>query len=307
MARLTAIVPATDAPRTLERCVAAIREADDAPDELIVVTEPRRAGPAQARNLGAAKAVGDVLVFVDADVEVHADAFTRIRGHFAGDQELTAVFGSYDDDPAAPGLVSGFRNLLHHHVHSSSAGPSATFWAGLGAIRRSVFLELGGFDAKRYRRPSIEDIELGVRIASKGGKVFLDPRIRGRHLKSWGLYEMIATDFLRRGIPWVELLARHRLHSTALNLSWRQRLGALGSVVFVAGAAARRPLLAGGGLLVALAPNRSFYLLLRRRRGRAQALAAVPLHLIHHLVSAIAVPVGLARVALGLRGRRREP
>ena len=29
----------------------------------------------------------------------------------------TALFGSYDDAPAAPGLVSQFRNLLHHYVH----------------------------------------------------------------------------------------------------------------------------------------------------------------------------------------------
>jgi hypothetical protein len=166
-------------------------------------------------------------------------------------------------------------------------------------------VELGGFDADRYTRPSIEDIELGVRLAQTGARIVLDPRIRGKHLKAWSLRGMLATDLLRRGVPWVELLARQRLHSTALNLSWRQRLGVVGSVAFLGAAVARRPALAAASLLAALAPNHSFYRLLRRRRGRVQALAGVPLHLLHHLVSALAVPLGLAKVGIALLTRRR--
>ena len=55
---------------------------------------------------------------------------------FAADPTLSALFGAYDDLPAAPGIVSNFRNLLHHHVHHRNAGPAETFWTGLGAVRR---------------------------------------------------------------------------------------------------------------------------------------------------------------------------
>jgi glycosyltransferase involved in cell wall biosynthesis len=68
--RLTTIVPATDGPPTLDRALAAIRRAQAPPEELIVVDEPRRLGPAAARNRAAGEATGDVLVFVDADVEI---------------------------------------------------------------------------------------------------------------------------------------------------------------------------------------------------------------------------------------------
>src|SRR5437870_10420584 len=111
MPTLSAIVPATNAPPTLTRCLEAIRAADEGPEELIVVEEG--GGPADARNRGAARASGDVLVFVDADVVVHPDAFARIRRTFEADSSLAALFGSYDDRPAAPGTVSVFRNLLH--------------------------------------------------------------------------------------------------------------------------------------------------------------------------------------------------
>ena len=141
--RLSAIVPATDRPAQLERCLRAIRAADDGPDEVVVIDTAPEPGPSAARNLGADRADGDVLVFVDSDVLPHSDAFARIRAAFASDPELAAVFGSYDDSPAAPGAVSGFRNLLHHYVHQESAGDATTFWAGLGAIRRDAFVRAG--------------------------------------------------------------------------------------------------------------------------------------------------------------------
>ena len=217
MPTLTAVVPATDAPATLARCLVAIRAAAEAPEELIVVSEPAGVGPAAARNDGAARAQGDVLVFVDSDVVVAPDAFSLIRRRL-GDPELTAVFGAYDDRPEAPGLVSRFRNLLHHHVHARAAGPAETFWAGLGAVRRDAFLAAGGFDAARYPRPSIEDVELGLRLHAAGGRITLDPAIRGTHLKRWTVASMVGTDLRRRGAPWVELLLEHRSAPTHLNL-----------------------------------------------------------------------------------------
>lgn len=291
MLKLTAIVPATNAPPTLTACLAAIREADEAPDELIVVEDG--GGPADARNRGASEASGDVLVFVDADVVVHPDAFRRIRRAFAADPSLTALFGSYDDRPAAPGTVSAFRNLLHHHVHQSGAGPATTFWAGLGAVRREAFEAVGGFDAERYLVPSVEDIDLGTRLAAAGHRIELEPSVQGTHLKAWGLRSMVESDLWHRGVPWVELLLRHGSRSSALNLGWRHRASAAASVYAVVSALRGRwrAALVGVGALVAL--NRSFYALLARRRGRAEAAAGVGLHALHHLVAALSVPVAV--------------
>ena len=132
-------------------------------------------------------AKGDVVVFVDADVLPHADAFTTDPGAFEADPALTAVFGSYDDAPAEPGIVSQFRNLLHHHVHQQGAGEATTFWAGLGAVRADAFRAEGGFDAERYPLPSVEDIDLGTRLVADGGRILLDPLLQGTHLKRWTL------------------------------------------------------------------------------------------------------------------------
>ncbi len=304
MPSISVVIPATDGRQTLERCLVALHDALDAPEEIILVDEPAALGPAAARNEGARRAAGDVLVFLDSDVEVHRDAFRRIRAAFDDDPELSAVFGAYDDDPHPGGVVSDFRNLLHHHVHHSAPGPATTFWAGLGAIRRDTFLEADGFDEKRFPHPSVEDIELGMRLVASGRTIRLDPAISGRHLKRWSFGSMVHADLTRRGIPWTRLLLERGPGSAALNLSWRHRTSALASVTLVAGLAARRPTVAASSLSVILFLNRSFYLLLARRGGPRLAAAGVGLHVTHHLVSAVAVPVAIA----GHLGRRlRSP
>jgi GT2 family glycosyltransferase len=290
---LAVVVPATDEPATLERCLAALRAGGRAPDELIVQRGPRGAGPAAARNAGAARASSDVLVFVDSDVEAHPDALARIADRFASEAGLSALFGAYDDRPAAPGHVSRFRNLLHHHVHASSPGPAETFWAGLGAVRRDAFAAAGGFDSRRFPHPSVEDIELGTRLRRGGHAIALDPRLRGRHLKAWSLRSMLFTDFSRRGVPWARLLLDSGGAGTALNLGWRNRASAAASVLLALAVLRRRPRAALGALLAVLALNRSLYALLARRGGVGLVAAGIPLHLLHQLTAAAAVPAAL--------------
>jgi GT2 family glycosyltransferase len=304
--QLAAIVPATNEPETLPACVAAIRAAADPPEELIVVRDPPGAGPAAARNAGAREATADILVFVDADVEVHADAFTRVRRALGEDPELVAVFGSYDDRPSAPGVVSAFRNLLHHHVHTSSPGPATTFWAGLGAIRRDAFVVARGFDEERFRTPSIEDIELGMRLTDAGARIRLDPELRGTHAKAWTLHEMLRTDLLRRGVPWIRILLERRSGATALNLGWRHRASAVASVVALVALARRRPAAFGGSAATLVLLNRSFYALLVRRRGVREAALGVGLHALHHLTAVAAVPAGALAHLLEVRKARSQ-
>ncbi len=289
--RMAAIVPAGDAPPTLDRCLRALARGARRPDETIAEQEP--AGPAAARNRAAARSDADILVFVDADVEVHADALALIERRFAADPGLAAVFGAYDDEPADPGLTSRFRNLLHHHIHLTAAGPAETFWAGLGSIRRDAFEALGGFDAERYPLPSVEDIELGMRLREGGGRIELDPKIRGRHLKAWTPVTMVHTDFARRGVPWARLLLTGRRGTAALNLGWRHRLSALASLSLGVALLARRPRAALAALLVLLLANRGFYGLLARRGGPRLLAAGIGLHVVHHLTAVAALPAAL--------------
>lgn len=294
------VVPATDDPPTLERCVAALRSQLEDGDELVVVERADRPGPAAARNAGAEGVGSELLLFVDADVVVAPGAVGRVRDAFASDPGLAALFGSYDDRPEAHGVTSRFRNLLHHHVHQSAAGEVSSFWAGLGAIRADEFRRLGGFDQERYAMPSIEDVELGARLAADGGRIRLDPRLQGTHLKRWDAASMVRTDLMQRGVPWVELMMERRSTPAHLNLGWRNRISAIAAVALVVSLLLRRPRLGLAAVAALAAANRGLYLLLWRALGPGGALAGVGLHIAHLLTAVVAVPIGL------LSGARRN-
>jgi len=250
----------------------------------------KNSGPGAARNLGARHATGEILFFVDADVVLAPDALDRTVCVLDNRPEFAAVFGSYDARPRAHGLVSQYRNLLHHFVHHQGNPEASTFWAGCGAVRREIFLAVGGFDAERFPRPSIEDIELGFRLRQAGHRILLDPRIQGTHLKCWTLRGVIWTDITCRAIPWSRLILNSRELPKDLNLKLDQRV----SAALVGMAAATVPLswwridllaLPLAAVLTVVVLNRDLFGFLRRQRGLGFAIACVPLHLVYFLYS----------------------
>jgi GT2 family glycosyltransferase len=270
-----------------------------------VIELAERAGPARARNVGARHALGDILLFVDADVVVPVDALTHLMDVFGGDSAPAALIGSYDDAPAGRTFLSQYKNLQHHHVHQNGREQASTFWGACGAIRRETFLELGGFD-ERYRRPCVEDIELGYRLRRAGQEIRLCRGLQVKHLKVWTVASLLYTDFWYRALPWTELILQHRCAPNDLNLSWSGRLSALLSVLLLVSLAggAWAPWLftisagASGGLL---ALNASFYRFLWHRRGGWFALRAVLWHWFYHLYSVAGFLLAVARHVLRVR------
>ncbi len=264
---------------------------------LLVLRTPARQGPASARNLGAEKASGDILFFLDADVTVAAGAVRRVVETFRSDPGLSACFGSYDDAPADPGFLSQYRNLLHHYVHQKGNKHASTFWAGCGAIRREVFLALNGFNTN-YKRPSIEDIELGYRLKKHGHRILLEKSLLVKHLKKWTLLSVLKTDLFNRALPWTRLIFSEGGFIDDLNLKIQGRLSvtcvfvllitlvlSLVSTVFLA------PAVFGSLLLGVL--NRDLYLFFFRKRGALFTAGAVGWHWLYYFYCGLTFGVGL--------------
>ena len=257
-----------------------------------------RCGPAAARNRAAAVATGEILIFVDADVVVAEGALGTMLSRFDEDQEVAAVFGSYDDDPDAKGFFSQYKNLAHAFVHRAAAGDVPSFWAGFGGIRANVFCALGGFD-ETYTRPCIEDIELGSRLAASGYRAVIDLGLRACHLKRWTFVSMVLSDVRDRGIPWTRLILRSRHFPSALNIDRSSRASVAlcwAGLICAALAAADRRWLIGSGLALAavLWMNRTFYRFLAARRGVMFALRGAAVHVLYHLYNGVSFAIGAA-------------
>ncbi len=315
---LSVLIPCFNAAETLGGCLDALLEHSRVPpDEVIVVDDASQdrsvavasrpgvevitakinAGPGVTRNLGAAHAGGEVLVFVDADVAVAPDALGRLARHFAEDPDCTAVIGSYDSEPEARNPVSEYRNLLHYYVHQHAPEQASHFWTGLGAVRKSTFDALGGFDVAEFNR-AIEDVELGYRLRDAGYSIRLDRRVQGKHLRRWSFGSMARTDLFVRAIPWTRLILTHTEMPTDFSLGWGQRVSV--ALAWLLPAALLAALVWPQALLVVLPAlglfvgvNLDFFRFLHVQRGWGLALAAVPLHWFYHFNSGLGFVLGV--------------
>lgn len=251
---ISVIIPNYNGLSTLKRCLDAVLSSNYPTYECIVVddgstdnsfeiardlatqvvkVEGGPKGPGHARNLGARAASGEIVFFVDADVIICPDTLRKVAASFAGSSALAAIFGSYDDQPGDGYFLSQYKNLFHHFVHQQANEYSGSFWSGCGAIRREIFLDIGGFDTLKYPNPSIEDIELGRRLIQKGHKILVNKSIQVKHLKRWTLLNLVKTDVFDRGVPWTQLVVEDRKIPNDLNLGSTQRWSAFFAVLLL--------------------------------------------------------------------------
>ncbi len=257
-----------------------------------VVASADRSGPAAARNLGAHHAKGDILWFVDSDVAARRDAVQHIQ-HAMADPDYVAVFGSYDDSPRARNFLSQYKNLVHHYYHQKDRGEASTFWAGCGAVRKSAFVAVDGFDAQSFQRPSIEDIELGYRLRAAGGRIWLAAELQGTHLKVWTLRGLLITEIRDRALPWASLLLKRDDTGNELNIALTERIRALIACLGVASAVTSVAGLTSwwipSALLgMAFAANLELFALFWRRNGFLFALGGLLFHQFYYLYSTLA-------------------
>ena len=261
---------------------------------------PERAGPAEARNVGARAVDSPVLLFIDSDCVAHPDVVDRVRQAFSSEPQLVTLTGSYDASPPDPGFFSQYMNLRHHFTHQVARREPATFWAGCGAVRRETFLEQGGFDAGRYPRPQIEDIELGMRMANFG-RTRLDPALNVTHLKRWTLRSVVETDVLARAVPWSRLILESGALPNDLNLRSSQRVAAaiapfallspLALLLFAWSGNELGGALASALLVASLLLNRGLLAFFARTRGVGFAVKGWAFHQVHLSYSALTFAV----------------
>jgi glycosyltransferase involved in cell wall biosynthesis len=319
---LSIIVPVYNGALTLRACLEALLAAPGPSRELIVVDDASQdasvdiatalgvdvirqsvnGGSYIARSTGVGRTSSPILVFVDSDVVIHPDALVRISTFLEKHSEYSALFGSYDANPAAATTVSQYRNLLHHFIHQDAGFDAETFWTGLGAVRRSAFQHMGGFSLSHS---GMLDVELGLRLTAAGFRVAVDRKLLGTHLKSWTLGSMVRTDLFLRAKPWSDLVLERGRFTNSLNTTAIHQIGVLSSGLFVAGcvlwpASAKFAYLALISMAINLMSNLRIYRRFAVVRGLPFALRVLPLHFIYQLCAG----TGFALASLDYAYRR---
>jgi len=147
-------------------------------------------GISKARNYGARRANGDILVFLDADVNPPPDFVETVLKTF---NDETVVGATCYIMPAQPRFAETvfflFYNLLILLCSSFKPHSRGEFFS----VRRREFLKANGFDESM---PCLEDHDLAYRLSKRGKFVF----IRGltvyeslRRFRKLGLFKVVRT------------------------------------------------------------------------------------------------------------------
>jgi len=176
------VIPTYERPNDLRVCLHSLKEEfhADSPNYEFIVTDDSKSdesrtmverefpnvlwgkgkhnGPAGNRNAGVSRATGEWIVFIDDDCIADQRYISTYYNAIMQNPEIVLFEGRiYPDRP---------RKTWAECCPENSNG--GMFWTSNLCVRKSTFLEIGGFD-ERFR-VAYEDIDFAYRIKSKGFK-----------------------------------------------------------------------------------------------------------------------------------------
>lgn len=161
MARLSVIIPAYNEEKDIEATIKSLKEQSLIPNEIIIVDDgstdrtieiakaykvkilsQNHKGPGVARNQGAKNAKGEILIFVDADMTFDKDYIKNLVKPIEKSKEIIGT--THDSE-----IVLNTNNIWSACWGKIRVSPeNANDVKIFRAIRKSKFMELGGFDPK---------------------------------------------------------------------------------------------------------------------------------------------------------------
>ncbi len=158
----------------------------DQSGRLVALTQ-ERAGPARARNRGAAAVTGEVLLFLGDDTVPRAGwLLAHLEEHrlFGGEGPLAVLgytsFPASADTPFLRFINECGAQFGYRLIDRPSDVPFNFFYTSNISISRNLFLSLGGF-REDFPAAAWEDIEFAYRAVANGMRIRYQPRARVEH------------------------------------------------------------------------------------------------------------------------------
>lgn len=215
-------------------------------------------GFARGANLGAAKAQGELLVFLNPDAFLREGCIAALAAELEGRAAPCLVGGRIlnadgteqrggrrgDITPLSAlmsmsGLARLFPNWARYEVHwegdalPDHAVEAPTISGACFCMRREDFDQVGGFDEGYFLH--VEDVDLCWRVREAGGKVLFHPKAEVVHIGGTSQTSPLKVEF-HKGVGLARYFRKRAVGPAALAAAW-----ALSPLVLIAAVA--RPLI----------------------------------------------------------------
>lgn len=160
-----------------------------------------------ARNRGVLESSGEVVIFLDDDIEVKPDYLDSIAFAFS-DPHLQAISGQVLEgecktvsclDSRSTDPVIGWLFFRHNY---DKALDGSFVMAGNMAVRREAFLEIGGMDERFMKGAFREEADFGERWRKSGRSIQYRPDVSLFHLGGAGVADGGARHWTRKN-QWI--------------------------------------------------------------------------------------------------------
>lgn len=210
---LSVVIPTLNRPDVLERTLADLLKQDYPVDrwEIIVIDQsdvevklPSSSGvrlrhlhltrkqSGAARNRGVEEASGEIIVFLDDDVEIITTDFLRAHAENYRSADVGAVAGRvlqpWDRPverirPRQVGRVTPRLLVVTANFNWDKRLEEVEGVIGCNfSVRRDVFLSVGGFDTAFPGTAYFEETDLAIRVRKAGYRIVFEPRAVVKHL-----------------------------------------------------------------------------------------------------------------------------
>ncbi len=245
--RVSVIIPALNAEATLPLCLGALLHQTQPPDEIVVVDNrsidrtraviedfsrrsnlilpsyEERRGEAPATNRGVAESTGEILAFTDADCVPDPRWLEHLLSPFRADPSLEAAAGAVLGHEPKTFIqkcisVTTFPVPEHAQTILGLAFPPATFYTANFAVRRTVLMDVGGFDERLW---IMRDVDLSCRLLERDCRIQYVPEALVGHIQRGSLRKLLRRQFqYGTGLP--SIFRKHYPDGAWLTLPGRQ-------------------------------------------------------------------------------------
>ena len=183
--------------------------------KLKIITHKKNLGFSRNSNQAAKKATGDLLVFLNNDINPHQDYIKNSLKHFSNPKVIGVGFSELEhENYGSIYWKNGYLQIKPGY--SKTTHISAWISGGSSIIRKDYFLKLGGFD-NIYDPFYFEDLDFGLRAWRSGYKLLWEPNCVVEHQ-----HESTTSKFPKRHLVYVK--ERNHLISVLRNITDKKLL-----------------------------------------------------------------------------------